>query len=231
MQKAKKAIKAVFTNKKDQYKPYTNIIQARWDKHLKTNLHATAYLLNPAFLYDDDFVHKRRLMDAMLSVFESTENKDIDYIVMMKQLSLYRDRKEFFDKTSCHRAAQKLDPYEWWSFYGSSVPELQNLAMRILSQTSSSSSCERNWSLFERIHTKRRNRLEHQRLNDLVFTNYNLRLKNRSQLKKKQVLIQLIMNLLTNWTFGLLKRNKSQLQSLMLMMSLIWKVLCIMRML
>ncbi|XP_054816887.1 uncharacterized protein LOC129316487 [Prosopis cineraria] len=59
MQRAKKAIKAIFTNKKDQYKPYTDIIQARWDKHLKTNLHAAAYLLNPAFLYDDDFVHKR----------------------------------------------------------------------------------------------------------------------------------------------------------------------------
>ncbi|XP_054782640.1 uncharacterized protein LOC129289919 [Prosopis cineraria] len=124
-------------------------------------------------------------MDAMLSVFESTENEDVDYIVMMKQLTLYRDHKESFDKTLCHRVAQKLDPYEWWSFYGSSVPELQNLAMRILSQTSSSSGCERNWSLFERIHTKRRNRLEHQRLNDLVFTNYNLRLKHRSQLKKK----------------------------------------------
>ncbi|XP_054782624.1 uncharacterized protein LOC129289892 [Prosopis cineraria] len=138
MQRAKKAIKAVFNNKKDQYKPYIDIIQARWDKHLKTNLHVAAYLLNPAFLYDDDFVHKRRLMDAMLSVFESTKNEDIDYIVMMKQLSLYRDHKESFDKASCHRAVQKLEPYEWWSFYGSSVPELQNLTMHILSQTSSS---------------------------------------------------------------------------------------------
>ncbi|XP_054808712.1 uncharacterized protein LOC129310823 [Prosopis cineraria] len=128
MQRAKKAIKVVFNNKKDQYKPYTNIIQARLDKHLKTNLHVAAYLLNLSFLYNDDFVHKRRLMDVMLSVFESTENEDVDYIVMMKQLSLDRD-------------------HEWWSFYGSSVPKLQNLAMRILSQTSSSSSCERNWSL------------------------------------------------------------------------------------
>ncbi|XP_054791788.1 uncharacterized protein LOC129297479 [Prosopis cineraria] len=144
MQRAKKEIKATFNNKRDYYKPYTSIIQARWDKHFKTNLYAAAYLLNPAFLYDGNFVHKRRLMDAMLDVFESNESEEIDYIVMMKQLSLYRDRKESFDKTSCERAAQKLDPYEWWSFYGGSVPELQTLAMRILSQTSSSSGCERN---------------------------------------------------------------------------------------
>ncbi|XP_054817824.1 uncharacterized protein LOC129317536 [Prosopis cineraria] len=103
-------------------------------------------LLNPAFLYDENFIHKRRLMDAMLDVFESNESEEIDYIVKMKQLSLYRDRKESFDKTSCQRAAQKLDPYEWWSFYGGSVLELQTLAMRILSQTSSSSSYERNWN-------------------------------------------------------------------------------------
>ena len=68
---------------------------------------------------------------------------------------------------------------EWWLYYGGSIPELQQIAIRVLSQTSSSSGCERNWSIFERIHSKRRNRLEHQRLDDLVFTNYNLRLKFR----------------------------------------------------
>uniref|UniRef100_A0A0D2ZZ75 HAT C-terminal dimerisation domain-containing protein n=3 Tax=Brassica TaxID=3705 RepID=A0A0D2ZZ75_BRAOL len=52
-------------------------------------------------------------------------------------------------------------------------------AIRILSQTASSSGCERNWSVFERIHTKKRNKLEHQRLNDLVYVHYNLRLQNR----------------------------------------------------
>ena len=60
-----------------------------------------------------------------------------------------------------------------------SAPTMQKLAIRLLSLTSSSSGCERNWSLFERIHTKRRNRLEHQRLSDHVYVTYNLRLKNR----------------------------------------------------
>lgn len=60
------------------------------------------------------------------------------------------------------------------------MPNVQSWAMKILSQTSSSSGCERNWSVFERIHTKKRNRLEHQRLNALVFVHYNLRLQNRA---------------------------------------------------
>ncbi|CAN1764159.1 hypothetical protein LINPERHAP1_LOCUS9156 [Linum perenne] len=39
------------------------------------------------------------------------------------------------------------------------TPILQKIAIRLLSKTASSSGCERNWSVFERIHTKRRNRL------------------------------------------------------------------------
>ncbi|CAN1800362.1 hypothetical protein LINPERHAP1_LOCUS22509, partial [Linum perenne] len=59
------------------------------------------------------------------------------------------------------------------------TPIIQKLAIRILSQTAASSGCERNWSVFERIHTKRRNMLEHKRLSDLVFMHYNMRLKHR----------------------------------------------------
>ncbi|CAH9092462.1 unnamed protein product [Cuscuta europaea] len=51
--------------------------------------------------------------------------------------------------------------------------------MRVLSLTCSSSGCERNWSVFEQIHTKRRNRLGMKKLNDLVFVKYNATLKAR----------------------------------------------------
>ncbi|XP_027098997.2 uncharacterized protein [Coffea arabica] len=78
-----------------------------------------------------------------------------------------------------------IRPENWWKLYGCDAPNLQKLAIRILSQTVSSSGCERNWSVFERIHTKKRNRLEHQRLNDLVYVHYNLRLQHRFDLRKR----------------------------------------------
>jgi hypothetical protein len=65
----------------------------------------------------------------------------------------------------------------WWQQFGSQCHELQKFAVRILSQTCSASGCERNWSVFERIHTKKRNRLEQKQLNDIVFVQYNLRLR------------------------------------------------------
>nr|KYP59271.1 hypothetical protein KK1_014703 [Cajanus cajan] len=70
-------------------------------------------------------------------------------------------------------------PDQWWESYGCGAPNLQKLAIRVLSQTCSALGCEHNWSVFEHIHSKRRNRLEHQKLNDLVFVHYNLRLQHR----------------------------------------------------
>jgi len=67
----------------------------------------------------------------------------------------------------------------WWELYGNATPTLQKLAMRILSQTASSSACERNWSTFALVHTKQRNRLAYKRLEKLVFCSYNMKLNMR----------------------------------------------------
>ncbi|RWR95498.1 hypothetical protein CKAN_02484700 [Cinnamomum micranthum f. kanehirae] len=52
--------------------------------------------------------------------------------------------------------------YDWWDQFGCDTPELQNLAIRVLSQCCSISGCERNLSIFGHIHSPKRNRLEHQ---------------------------------------------------------------------
>ncbi|XP_057733755.1 uncharacterized protein LOC130948909 [Arachis stenosperma] len=156
MQRAKIAIKTMFRNKKSAYTPYTSILKMLWDKHLKRDLHAAAYFLNPDFFYSEGFVEK-----------------------------LYRDRKGSFGRESALKAIKRLEPGEWWRLHGGSAPNLQKMAIRLLHQTSSSSGCERNWSLFEQIHSNRRNRLEHQRLSDIVYVTYNLRLQSRMHRKKK----------------------------------------------
>ena len=50
-------------------------------------------------------------------------------------------------------------------------------ALQILQNLLSESHCERNWSLFEAIHTKKRNRLSQKRMNDMVYVQYNLKLR------------------------------------------------------
>ena len=60
-----------------------------------------------------------------------------------------------------------------------STENLQQIAIRILSQLSSTSGCECNWSMFKHIHSKRRNEFSVEKINRLVFVHYNLRIRTR----------------------------------------------------
>ncbi|KAI0524227.1 hypothetical protein KFK09_003591 [Dendrobium nobile] len=185
MYRARKAIKAMFKNVKRSYKSFTTIIKRRWDTQIRQGIHAAAYFLNPHFQYDrENYCQKTGILQGLV---ELIGNKDIcsKPTIAMNEVRLFRDGLESFGKPIALTMPKEMQPDEWWKMFGSSAPNLQKVAIRILSQTSSSSGCERNWSVFEQIHSKRRNYLEHQRLNDLVYVRYNLNLKNRFQLKKR----------------------------------------------
>ena len=74
--------------------------------------------------------------------------------------------------------------HEWWALYGSELPELQFVALRVLSKRSSACSVERLWSLFKLVWTDSRARLAGPRPRtekaiDLVKAGANLRLKHK----------------------------------------------------
>ncbi|KAF1881815.1 hypothetical protein Lal_00042524 [Lupinus albus] len=87
-------------------------------------------------------------------------------IKALNQLLLFRNKSKTFD--------------EWWMIFGSCSPEPKSIAIKVLSQTTSTTNCERNWSTFSYIHTKKRNRLPYNRLHRLVYTFYNMKLKMRT---------------------------------------------------
>lgn len=91
----------------------------------------------------------------------------------------------------------------WWQQHGINCLELQRLAVRILSQTSSSFGCGHTWSAFDQTLCKRRNRLSQKRLDALVYVHYNLRLKERQLRKKPEDLTsvdsELLENMLDDW--------------------------------
>ncbi|XXG66316.1 hypothetical protein AAC387_Pa05g3823 [Persea americana] len=102
-----------------------------------------------------------------------------------KELSSYKNASGDFGRKMAIRARNSLFPADWWSTYGGGCPNLTRLAIRILSQTCSTSGCNRDLIPVELIHGRKRNRLEHQRLYDLVFVQYNLRLQQRKLLRNK----------------------------------------------
>ncbi|KAL8554919.1 hypothetical protein ACS0TY_002919 [Phlomoides rotata] len=207
LSRAIRRTKEIFNNQESKYKSFVDIINKRWDKMLRKSLHAAAYWLNPAFQYDtNNSLHNEP--EAYKGLLGIIQDLHPDTLGIMHEVTMFREGKKCFGISLANKEAKTTTPgtfhfilhcsygfifdsvyikfvhmmtYEWWRLFGVDAPHLQNLAIKILSQTSSSSDCEHNWSVFERIHTKKRNRLEHERLSDLVFVYYNLRLKNRGK--------------------------------------------------
>ncbi|MCL7040442.1 hypothetical protein MKW94_015590 [Papaver nudicaule] len=102
-----------------------------------------------------------------------------------RQIDLFTNAGGLFGHEMAKETRDKKHPALWWKSYGDSAPDLQRVAIRILSATCSATGCERNWSTFEQVHTKRRNRLSQQRLNALVYVKYNLQLNERF-IKRKE---------------------------------------------
>eukprot|EP00253_Pinus_taeda_P036453 PITA_36453 len=111
----------------------------------------------------------------------------VDQLEIHRQLTIFNMASGTFGKNLAKMARDVDQPAHWWESFGGQCPQLQRFAIRVPSQTCSASGCERNWSVFERIHTKKRNRLEQKRLNDLVFVQYNLRLRNQMMSKSRDL--------------------------------------------
>ncbi|XP_025651956.1 uncharacterized protein [Arachis hypogaea] len=165
---------------------YQAMYKAREDM-VKRNLHAAGYWLNPAFRFNSaEFDKHKDTISGLLDVIERYAYGDADLITKLtSEKRIFKNAEGDFGRQSAIRERSTVMPDQWWESYGCGAPNLQKLAIRVLSQTCSSSGCERNWSIFEHIHSKKRNRLEHQKLNDLVYVHYNLRLQQRNRMRKQ----------------------------------------------
>uniref|UniRef100_A0A8R7U4F5 HAT C-terminal dimerisation domain-containing protein n=1 Tax=Triticum urartu TaxID=4572 RepID=A0A8R7U4F5_TRIUA len=139
-------------------------------------LYGAALFLNPGF-----FPILRRNDDALVRELRSCFNDMLakmvpDPVIQNKidhQTVLYEGLREGFFNPLALENSDKKNPLDWWSSYGGRSIDLQRVAKRIVGRCASSSGCERNWSTFEFIHTKKRNILQWERLNDPVFVSYN----------------------------------------------------------
>ncbi|PON50942.1 HAT, C-terminal dimerization domain containing protein [Parasponia andersonii] len=127
--------------------------------------------------------------EIKLSLFHCTDKliPDPEHRVKANlQCSVFHNKEGFFEFNQAKLTFDKRSPIEWWIRFGDGTPELQRFAIKVLGLTCSSSGCERNWSTYNQVHTKRRNRLSTLRMNTWVYIMYNKKLKHR-QLKLKSL--------------------------------------------
>ncbi|RWR71850.1 hypothetical protein CKAN_00003400 [Cinnamomum micranthum f. kanehirae] len=142
------------------------------------------YFLNPEFYYPNAQQHSdaidTELRVGLREVLKKLLGVD-DSIEAIQEISTYTQRRGGFADPLAMRAIGKMPPADWWTNFGEDTPMLRKAAARILSQVTTSSNYEKNWSTFSLIHTKSRNRLTMQKLNKLVYYHYNLKLRNRTR--------------------------------------------------
>ncbi|KAJ0621437.1 putative HAT dimerization domain, ribonuclease H-like superfamily [Helianthus annuus] len=185
MERAKLTIKESFKEKDEFYSVVFDIIDERWECQLHRPLHAAGHYLNPSVFYDDPdrILKDEEVMTGLyLCITRLSPSVEIDDLIN-EQLNVYQKAEGVFGVGGAIRLRKKKSPAEWWESYGSSTPELQEFAIRVLSLTCSATSCERNWSVFQHLHTKKRNRLAQSRLNDMVYVKFNRAMHRRHKME------------------------------------------------
>ncbi|KAH1087736.1 hypothetical protein GYH30_019022 [Glycine max] len=152
-----------FQSNKKKVEPYLEVLDRRWDSQLRKDLHAAGYWLNLTCRFNaEEFEKHMNTQSGILELIDRYTHGDLEFQDRLNEdMKIYKNSEGDFGKRDAIRE--------------------HNTIMLDQCQTCSASGCEKNWSIFEHIHSKRRNMLEHQKLNDLVYVCYNLRLQQRNR--------------------------------------------------
>ncbi|XP_038717156.1 uncharacterized protein LOC120010430 [Tripterygium wilfordii] len=179
MDQVKETIKEEFQNKKSEYDPFWKVIDQIWDTYLHSPLHAAAYFLNPSLFYSEDFYTDTEVAFGILCCVVKMVKDQRSQDIVSLQLYEYKNAGGSFKEGSAIDKRTDITPFQWWSQYGRQYPELQKLAIRILSQTcDDASKYGLKRSMAEKLLISGRNVIEQQRMCDLAFVHYSLQLQN-----------------------------------------------------
>ncbi|KAH7288868.1 hypothetical protein KP509_31G047500 [Ceratopteris richardii] len=164
----------------DRYEEIAAICVNKWNSYYSP-LHAAAYMLDPEFQdkkqYADPEVANGWRVTLERLVPDSAKRR-----LIRDQVSKYRIGKDA--SYACADAQEdrlRVGASMWREDFGFDGPDLQQLAIRILSQACTTSFLEKLWSVYGHVSYKKRNRLGVQRASDLVFVSANLRMLRRTR--------------------------------------------------
>ncbi|XP_051227163.1 uncharacterized protein [Lolium perenne] len=180
-----------------------DVVNTRLTMLKSDNFMIAAGALNPEghYSYKHSLCRERKyaheLTLAISKLADSTENA-VDALCQLHQFISYRG---IFGSTEARDAARRMTPAAWWMAFGRQYPAIQKFALRIVSQCSSSSGCERNSSTFDLLQMQQRNHLGHAKLCKLEYVHYNLRLRLRHSEGEKENDMSTVMHMMDDTLF------------------------------
>ncbi|XP_071715220.1 uncharacterized protein [Rutidosis leptorrhynchoides] len=186
MDECKEKIAKNFNGDRSSYKEIWEIIDNKWDFQMHRDLHAAAYYLNPQYRWSPNVSEHAEIKRGLYGVLDRLVKDTNIYMKIEDQLIEYKEKQGLFGYKGSLLSYKTRPPVQWWDQYGDDTPELEAFALKVIGLTCSASACERNWSTFNQVHTKRRNRLGTKKMNDLVYIMYNRKLKQKFMKKKNE---------------------------------------------
>ncbi|WVZ53653.1 hypothetical protein U9M48_004562 [Paspalum notatum var. saurae] len=107
--------------------------------------------LDPYALYASKLVKNPSVVLAVTMAIKKLASSPSEASMAIDQFTkTFSKQEKLFASLEARSSAlrRETSPAEWWNSYGGQCKELQKIAIRIVSQCSSSSGCERNWSTF-----------------------------------------------------------------------------------
>lgn len=176
MTKAKESIRTYYIMDESKCKTFLDIVDKKWHNQLHTSLHSAAAFLNPCIQYNPEVKFLAAIKEDFFNVLEKLLPTPESRHNITNQILLFQRATGMFGCNLAKEARDTVSPGEWWEQYGDSAPVLQKVAIRILSQVCSTSAFEKQWNTFQQIHSEKRNKIDKEALNDLIYINYNLKL-------------------------------------------------------
>ncbi|CAN6564829.1 unnamed protein product [Malus baccata var. baccata] len=155
----------------------------KWRDQLHSSLHAAAAFLNPGIQYNPEIKFLTSIKEDFFKVLEKLLPAPETRRDITSQIFTVTKATGMFGCSLAMEARDAVSPGLWWEQYGDAAPVLQRVAIRILSQVCSTFTFERHWSAFQQIHSEKRNKIDREILNDLVYINYNLKLTRQTRTK------------------------------------------------
>lgn len=154
--------------KSRQRKVLLKYFHARWiGAH--TPLHSAAYMLDPEY-WNMDLMSNVEVVHDFYKVVNTFYDNVDDRVRCIKEMTSFRLKEGLFSNSLVQQMAKEQPAWKWWMMNGGEhYALLRGLAMKVLSQCSSNSGSERNWSMYKYIHSTTRNRLLADRADKLVY--------------------------------------------------------------
>lgn len=187
MTRAKESIRTYYIMDENKCKTFLDIVDKKWRDQLHSPLHAAGAFLNPSIQYNPEIKFISSIKEDFYNVLEKLLPVPDMRRDITNQIYTFTKAHGMFGCSLAKEARNAVAPWLWWEQYGDSAPMLQRVAIRILSQVCSTFSFHRQWSTFRQIHSEKRNKIDRETLNDLVYINYNLKLARQMNAKSSEV--------------------------------------------